>query len=161
MSAPPSRLAIVGVSLLVLTGFLAVASGILFIVRDEPFTGPGGEADDLGVTAAEVEAFSPHVAEALRTLHKELGYVSLGWGVFVAGLAIAWHATRANAVRLALWAGAVPTLLLTVARNASTGREILHVGTLAALAAFALFAIGMALTYVAPSPSATPPRAPA
>jgi hypothetical protein len=140
----PGRLLAASATILALCGLLALGNAFWIVLAGLPFNGPGGFAQNFGMTRAEVEAFNPQLAWWTVHHYQRLAEVSLGWGLFVIALAAGGIRRGERLAWWALWVGATPTLLSAAFRERIIfGR--FDPGSIASLIVLLLFLVGMLL----------------
>lgn len=142
------------VVLVALTGVVAFANGVYFIVGDHPFNGENDYSEEIAMSKADAEANAPAVADWTMHVSDQVGSVSAGWGLFIIGLAVTGLRRGVPFARNVLWLGGLPTLVFSAFGEWVQFGHV-DTGTMMSMIALVLFVTGMGLSYVS-----VPQRAP-
>lgn len=139
------RLHAVGVAIVVLAGLVAMANGLWFIVGNHPFD-DGGYSEEVRLTQQEAHDVTPQLADWLLHVSDQVGSVTVGWGLFVIGLAVLESRRHDHGLQLVLLVGGLPTLVFSAfGEHAQFGT--MDTGSIISTAVLALFVIGIGLIY--------------
>lgn len=149
------RARLLGVGLVFVSGLVASAIGLWFVVGSHPFDeAEGAYSDEVALTRDQALAASPTLYRWLLHVSDQTGSVSFGWGMFVMALAATGLRHGVPWARNVLWLGAMPTLAFSAFGDWIQFHTV-DPGTVSSIGALTLFVAGMALTYV-PAPATEP-----
>ena len=133
-------------TLVLLAGFLSLATGIWFLVDDHPFQREFNFLEEVGVSKAQLEELSPNLVPWAMHEVDTIGYMSMGWGLFV--MILGWFGIR-QVNKVAWWAlligGAPPLFRGTIAEFVRVGE--FDVGIIISSAVAVLYLVGLFLPY--------------
>lgn len=144
----------IGVAIVVIAGLIAVANGLWFIVGNHPFD-DNGYSEEVGLTQGEAHDVTPQLADWLLHVSDQVGSVTVGWGLFVSGLAVLERSRHDHGLQLMLLVGGLPTLVFSAfGEHAQFGT--MDTGSIISTGVLVLFVIGLGLMYAGTTSSETP-----